>query len=152
MKELNLLLGNGEEIVNDLLESTVQEVCGVGAQVHCTRTGVLEEFIAKGCTSGFDLIILIPNILALSKTGSEAGAKAGAGAVAEIKSHRPTPVIALPAFEARAEEERQMRSAGADCVLELPFNRNQLKAAIAHLLKLPRNAPVLAAQRRLTQA
>ena len=144
MKKLNLLLGNGEEVVNDLLESTVVEVCSGQAEVNCIRTGLLKDFVQKGCNPEFDLIILIPNNLAtgVQATAGTGSAEAGAAAIESIKAHCPTPVIALPAFEERAQEESQIRQAGADCVLELPFNRDELKAAIAQLLNLPVPEPV----------
>ena len=136
MKRLNLLLGNAEDVVNDLLEATVHEVCGEDAEVNCIRTGRLDDFIQKGCNPEFDLIILIPNNLTSTGPVVPGSSAIGVSAIQAIKSHCPTPVIALPAFEAREQEEGPIWRAGADFVLELPFNRDELKSAIARLLKV----------------
>lgn len=139
MKKVHLLLGNSEELVNDLIEATVQEVCAGRAEVEAVRTAQMAEFIQQGCESDFDLVILIPNNLNLQEEPATATSPMGKGvqAIQAIKSHCSTPVIALPVFEARTAEEPLMLHAGADRVLELPFDRNELKVAVSRLLKLP---------------
>ena len=139
MKKVNLLLGNGEELVNDLIEATVQEVCMGRAQVTCIRTSRMEDFIHKGCDPAFDLVILIPNNLEsdASQDGNLGAAGKGVRAIEAIRVHCSTPVIALPVFEERKAEEPLILGAGADRVLELPFDRNELKAAVSGCLKLP---------------
>jgi CheY-like chemotaxis protein len=139
LKKINLLLGNAEELVNDLIEATVQEVCAGRAEVTCTRTGRMQEFIERGCDPAFDLVILIPNNLAseAGQDGSLSPAGKGARAIEAIKLHCSTPVIALPVFEERKAEETLMLGAGADRVLELPFDRKELKAAVSRCLRLP---------------
>jgi CheY-like chemotaxis protein len=136
---INLLLGNGEELVNDLIEAAVQEVCAGKAQVKCIRTGQMEDFIQRGCDPVFDLVILIPNNLAsqAEEVASLSPVGKGARAIELIKQHCSTPVIALPVFEQRQAEEPLMLEAGADRVLELPFDRRELKAAVSRCLKLP---------------
>lgn len=134
-----MLLGNCEEVVNDLIEATVQEVCGGRAEVSCIRTGRMDDFIQRGCDPAFDLVILVPNNL-VSEAGQDQGlspAGKGARAIEAIKLHCSTPVIALPVFEHRDTEEPLMLGAGADRVLELPFSRNELKTAVSRCLKLP---------------
>ena len=154
MKQINLLIGNGEELVNDLIEATVQEVCAGRAEVRCTRTSQMDDFIRRGCDPAFDLVILIPNNLA-SRAGPEAGLSPmgkGARAIEAIKQHCSTPVIALPVFEARQAEEPLMLGAGADRVLELPFDRKQLKMAVSRCLKLPARQPAPAVALALAEA
>jgi CheY-like chemotaxis protein len=154
VKRVNLLLGNSEELVNDLIEATVQEVCAGRAEVNCTRAAQMEDFIQRGREASFDLIILIPNNLADGAERDPACSPVGKGvqAIQAIKSHAPTPVIALPVFESRTTEEPLMLGAGADRVLELPFDRNELKVAVSRLLKLPVQNPVLAPHRPLAAA
>ena len=149
MKKVNLLLGNGEEVVNDLIEATVQEVCGNRAKVMCTRTSQMEDLIEKGRDPAYDLVILVPNNLVSAEGQNKAlsAATKGARAIEAIKLHCSTPVIALPVFEERKAEEPLMLEAGADRVLELPFNRNELKAAVSQFLHLSRpNPPVAGGQ------
>ena len=60
-----------------------------------------------------------------------------ARAIRTIKSKRPVPVIAIVALEERARYEPLLLEAGADCVLELPFDGEELTSAVGRLLQLP---------------
>ena len=61
----------------------------------------------------------------------------GVRAIRSIKSKRPAPVIAIVALEERARYEPLLLEAGADCVLELPFEGDELRSAVGRLLQLP---------------
>jgi len=56
MKTHNILLGNGEQFLNDFIETLFQQACQGQAAVQCTRTPRVGEFVRAGCESGFDLI------------------------------------------------------------------------------------------------
>jgi CheY-like chemotaxis protein len=139
MKKVNLLLGNCEDVVNDLLQATVEEVCAGRAEVNCIRTAQLDEFIRKGRDPLLDLVILIPNNLLTETNGHAAASRLGAGvrAIQAIKSESSTPVIAIPVFDDRSREEPLILEAGADRVIELPFQRDELVGAVGQLLRLP---------------
>ena len=139
MKAYHILLGNCEEHLNDFIETLFQEVCQGQAAVHCTRTRRAEEFIRAGCESGYDLIIQIPNNLTPELAAPTPIGYVGEGlrAIRAIKSKRPAPIIAITAFAERARYEPLLLEAGADCVLELPFEGEQLTLAVDRVLRQP---------------
>ena len=145
MKKVKLLLGNCENVVNDLLQATVEEFCAGRAEVKCIRTAQLEEFIRKGRDPTLDLVILIPNNLMTQTEGhiSLGGLGPGVRAIQAIKSESSTPVIAIPVFEDRGQEENLLLKAGADRVLELPFQREELLSAVGQLLKVTDSSPFM---------
>jgi DNA-binding response OmpR family regulator len=61
----------------------------------------------------------------------------GIRGIRAIKSKHPAPVIAIVALEERARYEPLLLEAGADCVLELPFEGEELSSAVGRLLQLP---------------
>jgi hypothetical protein len=139
MKTYHILLGNGEELLNDYIERLFQEVCRGQAAVQCTRTPWVRDFVRAGCDSKFDLIVQIPHCLRPELTMPTPMAYLGEGlsAIRAIKSKSPAPVIAIVAFEERARYEPLLLEAGADCVLELPFEGERLTLEIGRLLRLP---------------
>ena len=108
------------------------------AAVQCTRTPRVSDFVRAGCDSKFDLIIQIPHYLSPELTAPTPMAYLGEGlrAIRTIKSKRPASIIAIVAFEERARYEPLFLEA-ADCVLELPFEGEQLALAVGRLLRLP---------------
>ena len=54
-----------------------------------------------------------------------------------IKSKRTVPVVTIVAPEERSKYAPLLLEAGADCVLELPLDGDQLTSAVSQLLKLP---------------
>ena len=139
MKTYDILLGNGEELLNDFIETLFQEVCQDQAPVQCTRTPRVADFVQAGCENGFDLIIQVPHYLTPELTAPTPMAYLGEGlrAIRTIKSKRPAPIIAIVALQERARYEPLFLEAGADCVLELPFEGEQLTSAVGRLLRLP---------------
>jgi len=139
MKTYHILLGNCEECLNDFIEILFQEVCQGQALVQCTRTARVSEFVWQGCQNEFDLIVQIPHNLTPELSAPTPMGHLGEGlrAIRTIKSKRPAPVIAIAAFEERARYEALLLEAGADCVLELPFDGDQLTSAVGRLLRLP---------------
>ena len=139
MKTYHILIGNCEELLNDFIEVLFQEVCRGKAAVKFTKTARVGDFVQRACDTDFDLIIQVPHNLFPALTAPTPMALLGEGirAVRTIKSKRPVPVIAIVALEERARYEPLLLEAGADCVLELPFEGDQLSSAVGRLLKLP---------------
>ena len=139
MKTYNILIGNCEELLNDFIEALFHEVCDGQASVKCTRTVRVAEFVRQGCDADFDLIIQVPHNLFPETSAPTPIGLIGEGirAIRAIKSKHPTPVIAIVALEERVRYEPLLLEAGADCVLELPFEGDKLTSAVGRLLKLP---------------
>ncbi len=139
MKTYRILIGNGEELLNDFIEALFKEVCQDKAAVHCCRTARVGDFVWQGCDREFDLIVQVPHNLLPEVAAPTPIGLIGEGirAIHTIKTHRPTPVIAIVALEERARYEPLLLEAGADCVLELPFRGDELAPAVARLLRLP---------------
>jgi len=136
MNTVNLLLGNSEEPINDLLEALVQEVCGDRAAVKSIRTGRTDEFIRLSCEQQFELLILVPH--ELSPDPSEPAMLSHIGEAVRtirlIRSQNATPLVAIVSPENRQENEPLLMSAGAHCLLELPLNHEGFKATVGRLL------------------
>src|ERR1035441_2530369 len=100
MKTHHVLLGNGEELLNDFIQTLFQEVCQDQAAVQCPRTPRVSDFVRAGCDSKFDLIIQVPHYLSSELTAPTPLAYLGEGlrAIRTIKSKRPAPIIAIVAF------------------------------------------------------
>jgi hypothetical protein len=137
MKTYRILLGNCEELLNDFIEALFREVCRGQAKLQCIRTSRVSEFVRQGCEDPLDLIVQVPRNLI-----PEVSAPTPIGLIGEairaihtIKSKRPTPVIAILGLEERARYEPLLLEAGADCVLELPFDPQEVSPAVARLLR-----------------
>jgi CheY-like chemotaxis protein len=139
MKTYHILIGNCEELLSDFIEALFQEVCKGKAAVQCTRAPRVGDFVQQGCDREFDLVIQIPHNLFPEVSAPTPMGLLGESlrAVRAIKSKGPTPVITIVAPEERARYEPLLLEAGADCVLELPFEGDELRSAVAQLLRLP---------------
>ena len=139
MKTYDILIGNCEELLSDFIEALFEEVCDGKAAVHCTRTGRVSDFVRQGCDAEFDLVIQVPHNLFPAVNAPTPMGFIGEAirAIRTIKSKHQAPVIAILAPEERARYEPLLLEAGADCVLELPFEGDELNSAVARLLKCP---------------
>jgi hypothetical protein len=139
MKTYHILIGNCEELLSDFIGALFEEVCAGQAAVRCTRTAGIDDFVRQACERDFDLIIQIPhNLLPEASPPTPIGLLGECiGAIRAIKTKHPAPVIAIVALEERARYEPLLLEAGADCVLELPFEGDELRAAVGRLLRLP---------------
>jgi hypothetical protein len=139
MKTYHILIGSCEGLLNDFIEALFQEACRGKAAVKCARAAWVDDFVQRACDAEFDLIIQVPHNLFPELAAPTPLGWLGEGirAISTIKSKRPTPIITLVALEARARYEPLLLEAGADCVLELPFEGDQLHSAVGRLLKLP---------------
>jgi hypothetical protein len=146
MKTYRILIGNCEELLSDFIGALFEEVCAGQTVVQCTRTARMGDFVRHGCDREFDLIIQVPRNLF-----PEVSAPTPIGLIGEsirairtIKARRSAPIIAIVASEERARYEPLLLEAGADCVLELPFDGDRLCSAVGRLLRFPakqRNVP-----------
>lgn len=166
MKTYHILIGNCEELLSDFIEALFHEVCDGQAAVQCARTARIGDFVRQGCDADFDLIVQVPHNLLPEHTAPTPLGRLGEAirAIRTLKSKRPAPVIAIVALEERARYEPLLLEAGADCVLELPFDGAELRSAVGRLLKFPaRPQPIpskhwffagvlMRGLRRLTQA
>ncbi len=139
MKTYRILIGNCEELLSDFIEALFQEACSGQASVECVRKAKVREFVAQGCEEDFDLVIQVPHNLF-----PEVSAPTPIGLIGEsirsiraIKARRSAPLISIVAAEERGRYEPLLLEAGADCVLELPFGGEELRTAVAQLLRLP---------------
>ena len=139
MKTYHILLGSYEDSLNEFVEALFWEACEGQAVVKCTRTAKAGDLVRQACDREFDLVVQIPHSLL-----PEAGEPTPIGFIAqairsiqEIKSRRPVPVIIIVAPNERSKYEPLLLEAGADCVLELPFDGDQLTSAVGRLLQLP---------------
>ena len=139
MKTYHILIGNCEELLSDFIGALFEEVCEGQAVVRCTRTARVADFVQHGCDREFDLVIQVPHNLF-----PEVSAPTPIGLIGEsiralraIKAQRSAPVIAIVALGERARYEPLLLEAGADCVLELPLEGDELRAAVGRLLRLP---------------
>jgi CheY-like chemotaxis protein len=139
MKTYHILIGNRQELLSDFIEALFQEVCEGKAAVQCTRAARVSDFVRQGCDGEFDLVVQVPHNLcpALNAPTPLGFIGEGIRAIRTIKSKRPAPIITLVAPEERARYEPLLLEAGADCVLELPFEGDELSSIVARLLKLP---------------
>jgi CheY-like chemotaxis protein len=145
MKTYHILIGNCEELLSDLIESLFREACAGRATVQCTRAERVGDFVQQGCEGDFDLIIQVPRNLFPETSAPTPIGLVGESirAIRAIKAQRPVPVIVIVALAERARYEPLLLEAGADCVLELPFEGDELRAAVGRLLRLgapPRRA------------
>jgi len=132
-------LGNREELLNDFIEALFHEVCKGKALVQCIRTAQVEDLVREACDREFDLIVPVPHNLV-----PEASPPTPMGFIVEalrsiraIKAQWPTPIVTIVAPEERSKYEPLLLEAGTDCVLELPFEGDQLTSAVSRLLLLP---------------
>jgi hypothetical protein len=139
MKTRHILIGNCEELLSDFIEALFREASGAQGALHFTRTARVGDFLRDGCDRDFDLIIQVPHNLF-----PEVSAPTPIGLIGEsirairaIKAKRSAPLIAILAVEERARYEPLLLEAGADCVLELPFEGEDLRAAVRRLLQVP---------------
>ena len=139
MKTYHILIGNCEELLSDFIEALFREVCGSKAVVRCSRAARAGDLVRQACNKEFDLVVQIPHNL-LPEVSAPTPMRFIAEAVCSIrsiKSKRSVPVVTIVAPEERSKYEPLLLEAGSDCVLELPFDGDQLTSAVGQLLKLP---------------
>ena len=149
MKTYHILLGNCEDLLNDFIEALFREACEGKAIVQCARAARAGDLVRLACEREFDLVVQVPhNLLPGFCEPTPIGFIAAAiRSIQTIKSRRPVPVIVIVAPEERSKYEPLLLEAGADCVLELPFDGDQLASAVDRLLQLPARLEYLESKR-----
>src|SRR4051812_17011789 len=132
METFDLLLANSDRRVSNLIESLVRDVCRGDAIVNCTRVMRVDETLGEALDTKFDLIIINPENLAAApgRPSAFASTTEATSTLRGIKSFRTAPIIAVAVS---AQHEMLFSQAGADLVLGLPFNCEDLKSAVRRL-------------------
>src|SRR5262245_30966387 len=63
MNTVNVLLGNSDRRINNLLEVAVRDVCYNLAVIECYQTSRIDELLRVGSTGRFGLIFIAPQHL-----------------------------------------------------------------------------------------
>ncbi len=134
-KTVNLLLGNSDVRVSNLIEALVRDVCNNRAVVHCTRASRLDEVDQQVSQEKFDLVILVPEKLSAekSRSGSDGCYAKAADSIRTLKNKAR---VATLAMGVPSEHQAELSNAGADCVLDVPFKCDEVKSSVRELLHL----------------
>lgn len=140
MKTLNLLVGDSDRAICNLVEVQVLDLCYNRASVRTARSARIDDLAHKACREEFDILIFAPDNL-LPAPGLEPSSQRVLEAVRQIRKVRLPRNMPIIAFGASAELEFPLTNAGVDCVLGLPFHPEELKAAVELRLNLPAARP-----------
>jgi hypothetical protein len=134
METIKLLLANSVRSVNNQVEVAVLDVCYDRVAVQSTRVSRLDEFVHQGSLWDFDLIIVgADNLFRDRSQRSWASVEDLARAIETIRAHCSTSIVVLTSSASLSEACLQ---AGADGVLPLPLNAEQIKSELRSLLDL----------------
>jgi len=134
MDTIKLLLANADRRLTNLIEVAVLDVCYDQAAVQSTRTTRLDEFVRQGSLWDFDLIIVgAENLFADRAQKTWASSEDVVKAIHTIRSQSSAPIIAI---SRDIHSQEALREAGANSVLGLPLNSEQLKCEVRPLLDL----------------
>lgn len=117
-----------------MVEVAVLDVCYDRAVVESTRTSRLDDFVRQGSLWDFDLIVVGADELFQDRRqeGSASATEVAKG-IEDVRVQHTTPIIALTASSVAGQV---LLEAGADVVLPLPLNADQLKTELRALLDL----------------
>lgn len=134
METIKLLLACADRRASNMVEVAVLDICYDRAAVESTRTSRLDDFVRQGSLWDFDLIVLGADDLFQDRRqeGSAAATEVAKG-IEAIRVQHNTPIVALTAS---SEAGQLLVEAGADVVLPLPLNADQLKTELRALLDL----------------
>ncbi len=144
MKAFYLLLAGADRRNGNLIEVLVRDVCFNHAVVQCTRTGRVDDFVRLGRDRDYDLLIMAPDHL-LPAPGQRAGAACFEEALRGLRTIRGQRSVPIVAVNALAEQHELLLEAGADGVLGVPINYDQLKLEVQRVLRIQERAPAEAA-------
>jgi hypothetical protein len=134
MENIKLLLAHADRRISNQIEVAVLDVCYDRAAVRSTRTARLDEFAHQGGRWDFDIIIVGADHLFRDRTQQTwATPDDVATAISDIRVRSSSPMVAYVGSE---ESGDSLLQAGADCVLHIPFESDQLKAELRSLLDL----------------
>ena len=134
METIKVLLAHADRRVNNQVEVALLDLCFERALVRSTRTARLDDFARRGSIWDFDLMVISAHSLYLDRNHNQwAEPEEVAKAIRAVRAQRSAPIVALvmgPEFQDPLFE------AGADAVLGLPLNSEQLKSTVRSLLHL----------------
>jgi hypothetical protein len=132
MESIKLLLAHSDRRISNQIEVAVLDVCYDRAAVQSSRTCRLDELAHQGGLWDYDLIVVGAENLFRDRTQQcWASADEVADAIANIRLHSSSPIVAYAASEENCEALLQ---AGADIVLNNPLDSEQLKRELRSLL------------------
>ena len=136
MKRVNLLIGNSDRRINNIIEAAVRDVCYNLALVECFRTSRIDQFLRLASHPGFDLVFIAPNALIPepSRKIASLSTQEVLNVIQKIKNQRIVPVFAVavpPGLQAAVLE------AGADKAFGLAWDGDSLKSEVCQVLRLP---------------
>jgi hypothetical protein len=136
MRTLNLLVGNSDRRINNLIEVMIRDLCYNRAVVNIIRAGRIDEFVQHGKLGEFDLALFAPDGLlpATRHAVTVRSVIAGLRQIRAARTHQELPIIAI---SVSPEHELALTDAGTDCVLGLPFRFEELKSAVRLFLNMP---------------
>src|SRR5258705_10538360 len=97
MHTINVLIGNSNPRVTNLIYSLVRSVCGDSMSVDCARATRVDEVLTQAVRSNFDLIIINPEDLcaAPERRRTTITIRQPVDAIPSIKTWRAAPVICV---------------------------------------------------------
>ena len=133
MNVLNLLLGNSDRGMNNLIEAMVRDTFYDRAVVECTRTARLDDFARRGRFAWLNLIIVAPDgfVGAPGQPVPRGSIEPVVRAIQDIRVQRPTPIIA---YAVSPEHQLALLEAGAESALGLPLDSNALRSEVRRVL------------------
>jgi hypothetical protein len=134
MRTVNLLVGNSDRRLNNLIEAAVLDVCYNQAAVECTRAFRADDFQRHGSYGVFQLIIVAADGLLAGprRRGMTVDMDEVVETIRGIKAQCSTPILVLGVSE---EAEWRVLEAGADKTFGL-FQTEEFKAAVRDALRL----------------
>ena len=136
MDKVYVLVANSERRLTSFIESLVLDVCFGHACVETTRTVRADELTKLGSSGAYQLVIVVAdNLLPGPVLRSPwVSADEAVQAIREIRSQCDAPVIAVAVFPG---DEAALLEAGAECVVRLPFEAEQLRSEVRRVLRIP---------------
>ncbi len=132
MENIKLLLAHSDRRTSNQIEVAVLDVCYDRAAVCSIRTARLDEFVHQGGLWDFDIIVVGADQLFRDRTQQTwASSEDVATAIGNIRLHSSSPIVAYTRTEQSCEALLQ---AGADSVLNYPFDAEQLKTELRSLM------------------
>jgi DNA-binding NarL/FixJ family response regulator len=149
MRTLNLLLGNSDRRISNLIEVMIRDLCYSHAVVNIIRAGRIDEFVQQGRLGEFDLAIFAPDSLlpGARQPVSAVSARSVVAGLRQIRAARTHQELPIIATSVSPEQELALTDAGTDCVLGLPFRFEELKAAVRLFLNMPTEVEEAPAER-----
>ena len=132
MENIKLLLAHSDRRTSNQIEVAVLDVCYDRAAVQSTRASRLDQLVHQGGVWDFDIIVVGADSLFRDRSQQAwATTQELADAIATIRLNSSSPIVAY----ARSEEACEaLLQAGADSVLNYPFDAEQLKTELRSLL------------------